>query len=313
MTLTELRYIVAVARERHFGRAAAACFVSQPTLSVAVKKLEEELAVQIFERHPHDVSVTRIGERIVEQARLVLEQAKAIKDIAGEGQDEFRGELRLGVIYTVGPWLLPRLIPLMHRRAPELTLLIDEDFTGNLAQKLRNAEIDMALVSLPFSMPSVQVEVLYEEPFVVALPRHHRLAGRKSIRADDLLDETLLLLRTGNCFREQVIAACPACQGEALSRHRIQRTLEGSSIETIRQMVAAGSGVTVLPFLATRERTGINRMLDFRPFTRPAPAREIALAWRTSYPRPGIVQLLRQAVVASEFPGDGIRVRVGKL
>ncbi|MBI2993395.1 MAG: LysR family transcriptional regulator [Gammaproteobacteria bacterium] len=310
MTLTELRYIVAVARERHFGRAAAACFVSQPTLSVAVKKLEDELGVKIFERHPHDVSVTRIGERIVDQARLVLEQSKAIKSIAEEGRDELRGELRLGVIYTVGPWLLPRLIPLMHRRAPDLTLVIDEDFTGNLAQKLRNAEVDMVLVSLPFNMPSVRVEVLYEEPFVVALPRHHRLANRKSIRANDLQDEMLLLLRTGNCFREQVIAACPACQGEALSRHRIQRTLEGSSIETIRQMVAAGSGVTVLPYLAALDRGGINRMLDFRPFARPSPSREIALAWRASYPRPGIVQMLRQAIAACEFPGDEIRVRI---
>ena len=309
MTLTELRYIVAVARERHFGRAAAACFVSQPTLSVAVKKLEDELDVKIFERHPHDVSVTRVGERIVEQARLVLEQSRAIRTIAEEGQDELKGELRLGVIYTVGPYLLPRLIPVLNARAPDMTLIIDEDFTGNLAQRLRNAEIDMALVSLPFVMPSTRTEVLYEEPLVVALPRRHGLTKKKSIRADDLLEETLLLLRTGNCFRDQVIAACPACRSETFSQHRIQRTLEGSSLETIRQMVAAGSGVTVLPYLTAQERTGINRMLEYRPFVRPVPTREIALVYRASNPREGVVRLLREAVAGLEFPGTGIRVR----
>lgn len=303
MTLTELRYIVAVARERHFGRAAAACFVSQPTLSVAVKKLENELGVRIFERHQHDVAVTPVGEQIVEQARLVLEQAKAIKSIAERGKDELKGELRMGVIYTVGPYLLPKLIPVLHVRAPDLALIIDEDFTANLAQKLRHGEIDIAIISLPFSIPATRVDVLYEEPFVIAVPRGHELAKRKTIRADDLVNETLLLLRTGNCFRDQVIAACPACTGEKFSRDRIQKTLEGSSIETIRQMVAAGSGVTVLPSLSVQDHTAINRLLQIRPFARPVPKREIGMAYRLTYPKQKLLRLLREAIVSCHLPG----------
>jgi len=179
VTLTELRYVVALARERHFGRAAAACFVSQPTLSVAVKKLEEELGVLIFERYQHEVTVTPVGERIIEQAQTVLEQAGAIKSIAAQGKDQLKGEFRLGVIYTVGPYLLPKLIPLLHERVPELRLVIDEDFTANLAPRLRRGDLDAVIVSTPFDLPAVAVELLYEEPFVVALPRGHALARKQ--------------------------------------------------------------------------------------------------------------------------------------
>ena len=222
MTLTELRYIVAVSRELHFGRAAAACFVSQPTRSVAIKKLEDELDVTIFERRPHDVTITPVGRRIVEQAITVLEQVNAIRTIAGSEKDQLQGSLKLGVIYTIGPFLLPHLIPVLGREAPGLTLIIEEDFTLNLAEQLKRGELDMIIISTPFEQPGATLEVLYREPFTVMLPKNHRLSRRKQVRADDLVEDTLLLLKSGNCFRDQVMDACPACKGDIFSKDKIQ-------------------------------------------------------------------------------------------
>jgi LysR family hydrogen peroxide-inducible transcriptional activator len=303
MTLTELRYIVAVARELHFGRAASACFVSQPTLSVAVKKLEDELGITIFERHKHDVTVTPAGRRIIEQAQLVLVQAKTIKLLAEEGKNPLKGSIKLGVIYTVGPYLLPRLISLLHAAAPDLTLIIDEDFTANLANKLKQGDLDMIIVSTPFHIQGINTEILYKEPFVVALPKGHPLARKKTIKADDLADETLLLLKAGNCFRDQVMAACPACKSDIFTKNKIQKTLEGSSIETIRQMVASGSGVTVLPNTSVKDNEEVNSLLEYRPFSRPAPKREIALAYRESYPRKKLIGLITETIQKCNFDG----------
>lgn len=296
MTLTELRYIVAVSRELHFGRAAAACFVSQPTLSVAIKKLEDELDVAIFERRPHDVTITPVGRRIVEQAITVLEQVNAIRTIAGSEKDQLQGSLKLGVIYTIGPFLLPHLIPVLGREAPGLTLIIEEDFTLNLAEQLKRGELDMIIISTPFEQPGATLEVLYREPFTVMLPKNHRLSRRKQVRADDLVEDTLLLLKSGNCFRDQVMDACPACKGDIFSKDKIQKTLEGSSIETIKQMVAAGSGVTVLPSTAIREQDELGKLVEYRPFAKPVPERDIALAWRNTYPKKQLVQLVSRII-----------------
>ena len=296
MTLTELRYIVAVSRELHFGRAAAACFVSQPTLSVAIKKLEDELDVTLFERRPHDVTITPVGRRIVEQAITVLEQANAIKAIAGEDKDQLQGSLKLGVIYTIGPFLLPYLIPLLNREAPELTLIIEEDFTLNLAEQLKRGELDMIIISTPFEQSGATLEVLYKEPFTVMLPKNHWLSDKKQIKADDLIGETLLLLKSGNCFRDQVMDVCPACKSDIFSKDKIQKTLEGSSIETIKQMVAAGSGVTILPSTATGEHDGLGRLADYRPFAKPVPERDVALAWRNTFPRLQLAQLISRLI-----------------
>ena len=303
MTLTELRYIVAVSRELHFGRAAAACFVSQPTLSVAIKKLEDELDVTIFERRPHDVTITPVGRRIVEQAITVLEQANAIKAIAGEDKDQLKGSLKLGVIYTIGPFLLPHLIPLLSREAPELTLIIEEDFTLNLAGQLKRGELDMIIISTPFEQPGSTLEVLYKEPFTVMLPKNHSLADKKQIKANDLIGETLLLLKSGNCFRDQVMDVCPACKGDFFSKDKIQKTLEGSSIDTIKQMVAAGSGVTILPLTAIGEHDGLSRMVDYRPFAKPVPERDVALAWRSTYPKTQLAQLISRLIRQCDVPG----------
>lgn len=296
MTLTELRYIVAVARERHFGRAAEACFVSQPTLSVAVRKLEDELDVVLFERRKNEVSITPIGERIVEQAQQVLEEAETIKQVAQEGKDQLKGPVRLGVIYTIGPYLLPHLIPLLNRRAPDMTLVIEESFTANLREALRRGELDMIIVSLPFEAPGIVMQPLYDEPFVLALPSGHPWGKTKAINAEQLADETLLLLSAGNCFRDQVIDVCPACAHAGALDSPIQKTLEGSSIETIRQMVASGAGITVLPCTAQSDRNDLKDLLTIRPFTAPAPYRRVALGHRRTFPRPQVVDVLRQAV-----------------
>lgn len=306
MTLTELRYIVAVARERHFGRAAASCFVSQPTLSVAIKKLEEQLGVTLFERYQHDIRVTAIGEKIIEQARLVIEEADKIKAIASESENALTGQLKLGVIYTVGPYLLPKLIPAIHKAAPELKLVIEENFTHELGELLRQGELDMIIVSTPFNIPTTETRYLYSEPFMVALPTDHPLTRKKSIRLEDLFDETLLLLRTGNCFRDQVLEACSSCMSQQFSRENIQKTLEGSSLETIRQMVAAGTGVTILPATTVSEGPDMKGHLEYRPFVKPAPERDVILACRKSYPRTALVDLVENTIGKIRLKGISI-------
>src|ERR1041384_895099 len=240
MTLTELRYVVAVARERHFGRAAEACFVSQPTLSVAVKKLEEELDLTLFERGPGEVTVTPAGQHIVEQAQRVLEEASRIKDIAAAGRDPLAGPLRLGAIYTIGPYLLPKLIPILRKAAPAMQLHIQENFPHRLAEALKRGEVDVILVALPFAEPGVETRAVYDEPFFVAVPKGHPWENRKRVTSDELTRESLLLLGEGHCFRDQVLEICHTVR--AKERSPLARTVEGGSLETIRQMVAGGGG-----------------------------------------------------------------------
>ena len=301
MTLTELRYIVAVARERHFGHAAQSCFVSQPTLSVAIKKLEEELGVALFERGPGEVSVTPVGTRVVEQAQRVLEEAARVKEIAVAGHDPLAGTLRLGAIYTIGPYLLPKLIPVLRRLAPGMQLMIQENFTHRLAEMLKQGEVDAILVALPFAESGVATRALYDEPFLVAVPQGHPLEKKKHISSDELAKESLLLLGSGHCFRDQVLDLCASAQRS--HRGALARTLEGGSLETIRQMVASGVGVTVLPStsVAPGEGSGSD-LIRVRPFTRPVPDRRVVLAWRKSFPRPEAIEVLRQAILACDLP-----------
>lgn len=303
MTLTELRYIVAVARERHFGRAAEACFVSQPTLSVAVKKLEDELGVMLFERGGGEVTITPVGARIVEQAQRVLEQAAEIKELAKQNKDPLAGALKVGAIFTVGPYLLPKLIPALHRRAPQMPLLIEEHYTAGLAEMLKRGEVDVAIVAVPFEEAGIVTQAVYDEPFVVAVPRAHPWASRRSLRAEEIAKESLLLLGTGHCFRDQVLSACPALNRSSATPGTIQKTVEGSSLETIRLMVASGLGITVLPASAVPTKARASDLLVYVPFTRPPPDRRVVLAWRKSFTRPEAVEVLRQAILASEVPG----------
>jgi LysR family hydrogen peroxide-inducible transcriptional activator len=300
VTLTELRYIVAVARERHFGHAAQTCFVSQPTLSVAIKKLEEELGVMLFERGPGEVSVTPVGQRVVEQAQRVLEEASRVKDLAAAGHDPLAGTLRLGAIYTIGPYLLPKLIPVLRRLAPAMQLMIQENFTHRLAEMLKQGEVDVILVALPFSESGVATRAVYDEPFLVALPQGHALEKKKHITSDELARESLLLLGSGHCFRDQVLDLCSNVQ--RTKRGALARTLEGGSLETIRQMVASGVGVTVLPATAVQPGESSGGLIRIRPFARPVPDRRVVLAWRKSFPRPEAVEALRQAILDCDLP-----------
>jgi LysR family hydrogen peroxide-inducible transcriptional activator len=293
MTLTELRYIVAVARERHFGHAAEACFVSQPTLSVAVKKLEEELGVTLFERGPGEVSVTPAGQKIVEQAQRVLEEASRIKELAAAGRDPLAGALRLGAIYTIGPYLLPKLIPLLRRSAPAMQLHIQENFTHRLAEALKSGEVDVILIALPFLESGVETRAVYDEPFFVAVPKGQPWAARKRITSDELTKESLLLLGEGHCFRDQVLEFCHTTRA---------RAIEGGSLETIRQMVASGVGVTVLPATSVNASPGPGDLIRILPFARPAPSRRVGLAWRKSFPRPEAIEALRKAIIACNLP-----------
>jgi len=299
MTLTELRYIVAVARERHFGRAAEACFVSQPTLSMGVKRLEEELGVEIFERSKNEVKLTAAGEEIVTQAQRALEEADRIKEIAEHGKDPLAGPLRFGTIYTIGPYLLPHLIPELHQRAPRMPLLLEENYTAVLAEKLKRGQLDVILISLPFAEPGIRTWPVYDEPFVVLLPSSHPLQGQTKISSEELARQNLLLLGQGHCFRDQVLQVCPECNRSAATEGSMQKTLEGSSLETIRHMVASGMGSTVLPCSAAGADQYSRRLVTIRRFADPAPTRRVALAWRDSFHRIPAIQALHDAIQAS--------------
>lgn len=303
MTLTELKYIVAVAREKHFGHAAEACFVAQPTLSVAIKKLEDELGVVIFERGGSEISMTPLGAQIVAQAERVLEQTAAIKEIAKQNKDPLAGPLRLGVIYTIAPYLLPSLVKTMIERVPQMPLVLQENFTARLIELLRQGELDAAIMALPFPDQGLMVLPLYDEPFVVAVPKHHEWAERKSINAEELKVETMLLLGSGHCFRDQVLEVCPEMSRYSTSGDGIARTFEGSSLETIRHMVASGIGITVLPQASVPDMQAKDGMLRYVPFSAPGPSRRVVLAWRKSFTRRPAIEAIRQAVLSCDLHG----------
>jgi LysR family hydrogen peroxide-inducible transcriptional activator len=316
MTLTELKYIVAVARERHFGKAAEACYVSQPTLSVAIKKLEDELEVKLFERSAGEVTVTPLGEQIVQQAQSVLDQAASIKEIAKRGKDPLSGPLNLGVIYTIGPYLLPDLVRQNIARTPQMPLVLQENFTVKLLEMLRAGEIDCAIMAEPFPDAGLATAALYDEPFMAALPAHHPLAQRESVSSEELKKETMLLLGTGHCFRDHVLEVCPEFARFSSNAEGIRKSFEGSSLETIKHMVASGMGVTLVPRLSvpadalkprSRGRKEPEQIVRYLP-VRDAqggepPTRRVALAWRRSFTRYEAIAALRNAIYACELPG----------
>jgi LysR family transcriptional regulator, hydrogen peroxide-inducible genes activator len=316
MTLTELKYIVAVARERHFGKAAEACFVSQPTLSVAIKKLEDELEVKLFERSAGEVTVTPLGEQIVQQAQSVLDQAASIKEIAKRGKDPLAGPLKLGVIYTIGPYLLPDLVRQNIARTPQMPLMLQENFTAKLLDMLRAGEIDCAIMAEPFPDAGLAIAQLYDEPFMAALPANHALAPQESVTSDQLRNETMLLLGTGHCFRDHVLEVCPEFARFSSNAEGIRKSFEGSSLETIKHMVASGMGVTLVPRLSVpqealkprpksrREPEAMVRYLPVRDAEgREPPMRRVVLAWRRSFTRYEAIAALRNAIYACELPG----------
>ncbi len=288
MTLSELRFVVALAKERNFRRAAEKCFVSQPALSLAIKKLEEDLGVLIFERSRTDVSPTPIGEQIIEQAIRAIEEVGHIREIAKQGNNQLGGAFRLGLIYSVGPYLLPEIIPILRLSAPDMPLDIEENLTVQLEVQLKSGVIDAAVVALPFDVPGIRTMPLYDEKYVVMVPIGHHWASRNSIQAKELVDEHVLLLNSGHCYSHQVLQACPD-----LSRKG--QVLQGNSLETIRNMVASNLGITVLPCSAATERY-VNPLVKVIPFAAPVPVRRIALAWRKSYARELAVDCIADAI-----------------
>ncbi len=312
MTLTELKYIVAVARERHFGKAAEACYVSQPTLSVAIKKLEEELDVKLFERSANEVTVTHLGEAIVRQAQSVLEQAAAIKEIAKRGKDPLAGPLTLGIIYTIGPYLLPDLVRQMIAKTPQMPLMLQENFTVKLLEMLRTGEIDCAILAEPFPDAGLAIAPLYDEPFMAVVPINHPLASQSSVTSEQLKAETMLLLGSGHCFRDHVLEVCPEFARFSANAEGIRKSFEGSSLETIKHMVAAGMGVTLVPRLSVpkealapkpRRKRDEDPYVKYLPFAGDPPTRRVVLAWRRSFTRYEAIAALRNAIYACELPG----------
>ena len=295
MTLTELRYIVALAQENNFSRAAERCSVSQPTLSVAIARLEDELGVQLFERGKGFVSPSLVGARVVEQAQRALEEAEKVRQIAQRGRDQLDGTLRLGVIHTIGPYLLPQLIHSLKRVAPNMPLVIEENMTANLADMLRDNDLDVAILALPFDLPGVLTRPLYDEVFKVVVPCGHAWENLPAIAPDDVAGDEVLLLKAGNCFRDQVLGACPQVSSPETDIRL------GHSIGTIRCMVASGLGVSVLPEGALQHPYN-NDMIRVIPFLPPEPSRRVALAWRNCFVRPKAIDALLAAVRGLESP-----------
>jgi len=306
MTLTELRYIVTLAQVQHFGQAAERCNVSQPTLSIAVKKLEGELGVDLFERTKSSVRLTPIGQNIVTQAQRVIEEAAAIKDIATAGKDQLGSPLHVGAIFTIGPYLFPHFIPALQKAAPQMPLIIEEGYTSTLRKRLRSGEVDVIVVALPFNEPDVVVQPLYEEPFVLLLPEDHPLAKKKEIQHKDLDGENILMMGEGHCFRDQVIEALPNINQNPVKMAPIRTMTEGSSLETLCYMVASGLGITILPLSAAMGANYRGASLVTRPFAGGTPSRTTALAWRASFPRHKAIDALRNAIYENSLPGLGI-------
>jgi LysR family hydrogen peroxide-inducible transcriptional activator len=292
MNLRDLRYLVALADERHFGRAAERCHVSQPTLSAQVRKLEQYLGVPLVERQPKRVALTPTGEQVVERARRLLQESDAIVELAKTSRDPLAGQLRVALIPTVGPYLLPRVAPALQRDLPKLKLLLYEYQTGPLLERLRAGELDLGVLALPVvPMDGLVSTVLYEEPFALALPGTHRLAKRRRVGVEDLQDETLLLLEDGHCLRDQALEVCSRVDVHEAQDYR------ATSLETLRQMVAAGHGVTLLPELAIAAPIGVTHGL--RPFDAPAPSRTIGAVWRKSTTRGPAIEAITSTVRAA--------------
>jgi LysR family transcriptional regulator, hydrogen peroxide-inducible genes activator len=259
--------------------------------------------VVLFERGSTEVSVTPLGEHIVQQARKVLEEAAKVKELAKGGKDPLQGALKVGVIYTIGPYLLPKLVPAIMKAAPQMPLLLQENFTVKLVELLREGEIDCAIMALPLPEAGLMMQPVYDEPFMVAVPAGHAWEGRKQVSAQELKNETMLMLGVGHCFRDQVLEVCPEMARFAPSADGVQRSFEGSSLETIRHMVASGIGITVLPMSSVPEKPSKRDLLRYVPFTKPVPDRRVVLAWRKTFTRPEAIEAVRQAVLACNLPG----------
>ena len=290
LKLKDLRYLVAVADLRHFGRAAARCFVSQPTLSAQLKKLEQSLGVQLVERTPNNVSLTAAGEEVVARARRILEASDEVVALAQSARDPLGGRLRVAMLPTIGPYLLPQVAPLIRRSLPRLQLRLYEYQTAPMLEKLHAGELDLGILALPVELAGLESRALYQEAFLVALPERHPLAVHEALRAGDLKGETLLLLEEGHCLRDQALEVCSRA-----GAHESQ-DFRATSIETLRQMVATGAGLTLLPEFAARGAYRSARGVVLRPFARPVPVRHVGAVWRKSTARRAAIDAMTRLI-----------------
>ncbi|GKT11443.1 MAG: LysR family transcriptional regulator, hydrogen peroxide-inducible genes activator [Thiomicrorhabdus sp.] len=295
MTLNELKYIIAVAQEKHFRKASEKCFVSQPTLSIAIKKLEEELNVTLFERGKNDILITPIGQIIVKLAEEIIESSQNIKALAKEHQGDFSTELKVGAIYTIGPYLFPKLVSSFHSLAPNIPLIIEDNYTHVLVDKLKRGELDIVILSLPFEDPNIETLPLYQEPFKAIVPKSFsKLNPQSTLSLNSLSNESVLLLGSGHCFRDQVFEAFPNLMHMDQQNNQILKRFEGSSLETIRYMVSSGVGISIFPCSSLSERD--ENLFEIKSLPIPVPTRIVALAWRKSFPRTKVLELFKQAL-----------------
>ena len=286
MTLTELRYLVTLAETGHFGKASEVCHVSQPTLSIALKKLEEKLGVSLIERSKNRIFPTAIGEKVIQQAKVVLSQANMVQEIASAGKDSLNSPIKLGAIFTIGPYLFPHLLPELNQLAPDMPLVLEENYTALLRKKLSDASLDAIVIALPFNETDVVTRKIYEEPFVLLVPKDHRWAKRDTITTTELAEETVLLLGEGHCFRDQVLAACPELKQRMLEDDYPIAASANTSLDTLKHMVASGLGITILPRSAAHLSDFNQQQLITVAFAEDnIPSRSVALAWRASFPR----------------------------
>ncbi len=303
MTLNELRYILAVARERHFGRAAESCHVSQPSLSVAVKKLEDELQVKIFERRSNEVTLTPTGAAIIEEAEQILARCDKLKECAAQGRDPLTGSLRLGVIYTIAPYLVPHLVSSIRAHVPMMPLILSENYTAVLLEQLKNGQIDCAILALPISQPGLMMQPLYDEDFVAAVPADHPISQHDNIIREQLKDEPMLLLGSGHCFRDQIL---DFCSDIARSEDFSKKAVEGTSLQTIVYMVSQGLGLTVLPASSVPYYSH-NPLIKILEFEKPnVPRRRVVLVWRKSFPRAAAIEAITKAAGSLKLNGARI-------
>lgn len=295
MTLIELKYILATARELNYTRAAKACHVSQPTLSQAIKKFESRYRIQLFERHNQAITLTEAGKRVVLQATRVMNEVSQLVEITTEQQSQLSTPISFGAIHSVSPYILPDLIPRVKQLAPDMPMLIKEDITDTLLEEIKSAQLDVALLALPIHADSLLSLPIFQEEFYLALPSKHELSTEASISHADISQEDILLLGDGHCYREQVINACPECANKRPG----SRTISGTSLETVRHMVASGLGISVVPAIATSEQFNVQNVC-YRPFREEKkPHRQIALVWRKSFSRPKAISVIKKALLLS--------------
>lgn len=298
MTLNELKYCVELAKEKHFRKAAENCFVSQPTLSIAIKKIEDELGITLFERQKNAILVSENGQKIIEKAQSILETVESIKQLANHQSSTVK-ELKIGVIYTIGPYLLPHFISEFHQQAGNIRLLIEENYTHILQQKLQSGELDIIIVSLPFVADHIETLSIYEEAFQLAIPKGHRLSQLSKVNLVDIENETILLLGSGHCFRDQILDAYPKLLKHKALQNPLQKSLEGSSLETIRYMVGSGAGITILPCSACQNE---DKLLDYIPLENTIAKRTVVMAWRDSFTQLKTLEIFKRTLLSVKIP-----------